>query len=81
MNDLIFYFLPNSKIKVEVTSTTITTFYSKYLNQSLNEIDSNYNYKMIMIMDFRECIMGEYYISSLKMYLFLLLFFFFLNFY
>ena len=67
MSDLTFYYVPNSLIKVEVTSTTIQKFYSKYLNDSLTEINSNSEYKMLMHINFRDCIMGEYYISSLKM--------------
>ena len=67
MDDLSFYFLPNSKIKVEVTSNTITKFHSKYLNESINEINSVSQYKMLLNMNFRECVMGEYYISALKM--------------
>ena len=67
MSDLRFYHLPNSKIILEVTSTTITKFFSKYLNESLNEINSNFIYKMLMSVEFRDCIIGEYYISSLKM--------------
>ena len=67
MNDLTFYYVPKSIIKLEVTSTTITKFYSKYLNESLTEINSDSEYKMLMNAEFRKCIMGEYYISSLKM--------------
>ena len=68
MNDLTFYYIPNSKIQLEVTLTSITKFYSKYLNASLNEINSNSQYKMLMDVEFRECIIGEFYISSLKEY-------------
>ena len=67
MNDLTFYFVPNSIIKLEVTSTIISKFYSKYLNESVSEIDYNSQYTMLMNMEFRQCIVGEYYISSLKM--------------
>ena len=68
MNDLTFYYVPNSKIKVEVISTTITKFYLKYINESLNEINSDSQYKMLTTIEFRDCILGEYYIASLKMY-------------
>ena len=68
MNDLTFYYIPNSKIQLEVTLTSITKFYSKYLNASLNEINSNSQYKMLMDVEFRECITGEFYISALKEY-------------
>ena len=67
MNNLVLYYVPNSKIKIEITSTAIMKFYSKYLNVSLNEIDSDSQYKMLMNLNFRECVMGEYYIPSLKM--------------
>ena len=67
MDDLKFYFLPNSKIQIEVTASTITKFHSKYLNESMSEINSESQYKMLLNMEFRECVMGEYYISSLKM--------------
>lgn len=68
MNDLTFYDVNNGKIKLEVASTTITRFHSKYLNESLTEINSNFQYKMLMDIDFRECIIGEYYISSMRTY-------------
>ena len=67
MNDLKFYFIPNSNIKVEVSANTITKFHSKYLNESPSEINSDFQYKMLLNMNFRECEMGEYYISALKM--------------
>ena len=67
MNNLVLYYVPNSKIKIEITSTNIMKFYSKYLDVSLNEIDSNSQYKMLMDINFRECVIGEYYIPSLKM--------------
>ena len=68
MNDLTFYYIPNSKIKLEVTSTSIPKFYTKYLNASLYEINYNSQYKMLIDVEFRECIIGEFYISALKEY-------------
>jgi len=67
MDDLTFYYVPNLQVKMGVTASTITKFNSKYLNESTTEINSNSVYTMLFEVDFRECIMGEYYISSLQL--------------
>lgn len=74
INNLIFYSLPNSKIALTASSSTITKFHTKYLNQSENEINLNSNYELLFEIDLRECIKGEYYIKNSHMFNFLLLF-------
>ena len=61
INDLKLFFIPNNLITLSATSSIITSFHNKYLNQSINEINSNSEYKFLFELKFRECAMGEYY--------------------
>ena len=66
MNDLKFFYPPNSEIILEATSTTINKFHYKYLNTAINEINANTTYKMLFKIQFRKCMNGEYYNSDSK---------------
>jgi len=68
MDDLVFYYTPNSNVTLEVTSTSISKFQSKFLNESLTEINSNSSYILLIEMNFRECIIGEIYNNQIQSY-------------
>lgn len=62
--DLLFYSNPKNKIILSSTSSTITKFHHKYLNESENEKKINSDYVLLFEIDLRECIIGEYYINN-----------------
>ena len=66
MEDFKFFYPPNSEIILGVTSTMIKKFQNKYLNSSINEINSNTTYKLLFKIQFRKCMNGEYYDSNSK---------------
>lgn len=71
INNLIFYSLPNSNIVLSASSSIITKFHNKYLNQSAKEINLNSNYEFLFEIDLRECIKGEYYVENSQMFNFI----------
>ena len=67
IENLIFYSIPNSKIILSASCSTITKFHSKYLEESENEKNLNSNYQLFFEIDLRECIRGEYYFQDFHM--------------
>ena len=72
LTNLTFYYQPKSKINIALTSTAIAKFQSNYIIPSLSEMNIQSQYALILEIDFRECLYGEYYRSDLHTYNFAL---------
>lgn len=62
--------LPNTEMFFKVETSEISRFYSEYFVSTGNLSDYEYskNYKYIFSMKFRQCEIGEIYISQINMF-------------
>ena len=61
MKDLKIYYQPELNLTLVAISSAITKFHDKYLKVSEEEKEYQANYARIFQINFRDCIIGEYF--------------------